>query len=286
MSRAAFLLFGLAAVTSILMQSAGPARAAENSFIMASTTSTVNSGLFKSILPLFTARTGIAARVLGVGTGQAIRIAERGDADVLFVHHRESELAFVQGGFGVKRHDVMFNDFVVVGPAADAARVGSAGSASRAYRKIAAARSIFVSRGDDSGTHRKSLAIWRRAGVEVKNFSGRWYREAGAGMGATLNIATSMEAYTLTDRATWEAFRNKGSHRILYEGGPGLKNQYGVILVNPARHRHIRVAAARAFIDWVLSDAGQAAIDGFRINGKQIFFANGRRAGGGEAGKQ
>ena len=247
--------------------------------VLASTTSTVNSGLFDIILPSFTRKTGISVRVIGVGTGQAIKIAQRGDADVLFVHHKKSELAFVEKGFGIKRHDVMFNDFVLVGPNTDPAGVRNAKSVVAAYQKIAASNSIFVSRGDDSGTHKKSVEIWRRASVEINNFSGRWYREVGSGMGATLNISLAMNGYTISDRATWEAFENKGSTRLLFEGDPSLRNQYGIIMVNPSVHRSVKAPLASAFINWVISNDGQKAINDFRVNLKQVFFANANSGG-------
>ncbi|NQV55403.1 MAG: substrate-binding domain-containing protein [Rhodospirillales bacterium] len=264
-------------MVALIMALPSPSRAAENFFILASTTSTVNSGLFKVILPQFGAKTGIQVRVVGVGTGQAIRTAERGDADVLLVHHQPSEIAFVKNGFGVQRFDVMYNDFVVVGPANDPAAIGAASSAADAYKRIAASNAVFISRGDDSGTHKKSLEIWKAAEINAKNHSGKWYREAGAGMGAALNIARATEAYTLSDRATFEAFKTKGNHRILFQGGKDLRNQYGIILVNPARHKHVKVGPGQKFIKWILSATGQAAINAFRLNGKQVFFANAGR---------
>jgi tungstate transport system substrate-binding protein len=249
----------------------------DRSIVVASTTSTVNSGLFEAIVPQFTEETRIEVRVVGVGTGQALRIAERGDADIVFVHHKPSELAFVENGFGVERFAVMFNDFVIVGPVADPAKIRGAAVAGEVYRKIAAAKSLFVSRGDDSGTLKKSLEIWRSAGIDAAEFSGQWYREAGAGMGATLNIAASIGGYTLSDRATWEKFGNKGDLVILSEGDPKLHNQYGIIMVNPALHRHVKKRAAETFINWVVSEKGQSAIDRYRVNGKQVFFANAGR---------
>jgi len=266
----------LLVLTVLLGLAAAPLSAAEKFIVVASTTSTVNSGLFDNILPIFTKDTGIEVRVVGVGTGQAIRVAERGDADVLFVHHKKSELAFVAKGFGVARLDVMYNDFVVVGPSLDPAAAAKAKSALDVYRRIAAAKATFVSRGDDSGTHKKSLEIWKQAAIEVKKFSGKWYREAGSGMGATLNIAQSMNGYTLTDRSTWQAFKNKGALALLFEGDPGLRNQYGIILVNPERHKHVKAGLASTFIDWVLSAPGQAAINRYRLAGKQTFLANAR----------
>lgn len=248
--------------------------AANKYIILASTTSTVNSGLFKTILPVFTENSGISVRVVGVGTGQAIKIAERGDADVLLVHHKESELAFVEEGFGVKRFDLMYNDFILVGPNNDPADIKTAKNVVQAYKKIATSKSIFVSRGDDSGTHKKSLEIWKNVPLDISSKIGEWFRETGSGMGATLNIANSMIGYTLSDRATWLAFHNKGSLTVLFEGGPSLRNQYGIIMVNPTRHKHVKVALASKFIDWMINKNGQSAINRFRINGKQTFFAN------------
>ena len=252
--------------------------AAEAPFItVASTTSTKNSGLYDHLLPKFTAATGIEVRVVAVGTGQAIRVARNGDADVLLVHHTASEEKFVADGFGVARFDVMYNDFVIVGPAGDPAHVGVLDSAVEAFGRIAESRSVFVSRGDDSGTHKKELGIWRAAGVDAVSASGQWYREAGAGMGATLNTAAGMNAYTLTDRGSWLKFANKGELEMLVAGDERLFNQYGVILVDAVRHGHVKSALGQRFIDWLLSDAGQAAIDAYTIDGEQAFFANARR---------
>ena len=209
-----------------------------------------------------------------MGTGQAIKVAERGDADILFVHHKISEVEFVKNAFGVKRYDVMYNDFIVVGPQDDPADVQNAKNVVEAYEKVAAAKSIFVSRGDESGTHKKSLEFWRTIPVDLVNSSGKWYREAGSGMGATLNLTSSINGYTLTDRSTWMAFQNKGSLVVLFEGDPSMRNQYGITMVNPARHKHVKAPLASAFIGWVISNDGQAAINDFRISGKQTFFAN------------
>ena len=251
--------------------------AAEAPFItVASTTSTENSGLYDHLLPKFTAATGIEVRVVAVGTGQAIRVARNGDADVLLVHHTPSEEKFVADGFGVARFDVMYNDFVIVGPADDRANVRGMKDAAAAFGRIAESRSIFVSRGDDSGTHKKELGIWRAAGVDAVSASGQWYREAGAGMGATLNTAAGMNAYTLTDRSSWLKFANKGELEMLVAGDARLFNQYGVILVDDARHGHVKSVLGQRFIDWLLSDAGQAAIDAYTIDGEQAFFANAR----------
>ncbi|MCW5699664.1 MAG: substrate-binding domain-containing protein [Rhodospirillales bacterium] len=247
---------------------------AERHIVVASTTSTENSGLFKHILPLFEKETGISVRVVAVGTGQALKLAERGDADVLFVHHKPSEEAFVANGFGVARQDVMYNDFVIVGPKNDPAGTKNAETAAEALGKIAAAQSVFASRGDDSGTHKKERSLWKSAGVDIDAESGTWYRETGSGMGATLNTASGLGAYALSDRATWISFQNKGDLAILVEGDPALFNQYGIILVNPAKHPHVKADDGQRFIDWVVGDAGQKAIAAFKVDGQQLFFPN------------
>jgi len=253
--------------------------AADRFITVASTTSTDNSGLFRYLLPLFQQDTGIEVRVVAVGTGQAITLAQRGDADVLFVHHQASEEQFVAEGFGVKRFDVMYNDFVVVGPRTDPAGVHGMTDVVTALAQIAAKRAIFVSRGDDSGTHKLELSLWQAASVDVVAASGSWYREAGAGMGATLNTASGLEAYSLTDRGTWISFKNRGNLTILVEGDRRLFNQYGVILVNPAKHPHVKVLDGQTFLDWLLSEKGQQAIAAFRIEGQQAFFPNARKSG-------
>ena len=246
---------------------------------VASTTSTENSGLFDAILPVFTDATGIAVRVVAVGTGQAIRMAERGDADLLFVHHRPSEERFVRNGFGVERHDVMYNDFVLVGPRGDPAGVRGAADVVAVLARIADRQAPFASRGDDSGTNRREMALWQAAGVDARAASGGWYRETGSGMGTTLNIAAGMGAYTLTDRGTWLSFNNKGDLEVLVAGDRRLFNPYGVILVNPERHPHVKAADGQTLIDWLLSAAGQAAIAAYRIDGRAVFLpgAGGRQ---------
>ena len=255
--------------------------AGEQFIVIASTTSTVNSGLFKKILPIFTDKTGIAVRVVGVGTGQAIKIAERGDADVLFVHHKKSELDFVENGFGVRRYQVMYNDFVLVGPKGDPADLRTSENVVSAYQKIARTKSTFVSRGDDSGTHKRSLEFWKEAiPNRVNSIDSKWYREVGAGMGATLNIAQDIKGYTLTDRATWEAFLNKESLDLFFDGDPRMRNEYGITMVSPDRHNHIKVDLASVFIMWILSKEGQTVINSFRINGKQMFFGNSENRSG------
>jgi tungstate transport system substrate-binding protein len=253
--------------------------AADRFITVASTTSTENSGLFGHLLPLFQQDTSIEVRVVAVGTGQAIELAQRGDADVLFVHHKPSEEKFVADGFGVTRFDVMYNDFVVVGPRTDPAGVQGMTDVAAALAQIAAKHAIFVSRGDDSGTHKLELTLWKAAGIDVSAASGTWYREAGAGMGATLNTASGLEAYSLTDRGTWISFKNRGNLAILIEGDKRLFNQYGVMLVNPKKHPHVKAMEGQRFIDWLLSDKGQQAIAAYRIEGEQAFFPNARKTG-------
>lgn len=268
----------VSAMVSAGLSTSGAAQ--ERFIVVASTTSTENSGLFGHILPMFERATGIRVRVVAVGTGQALRLARAGDADVLLVHHRASEEAFVADGFGVGRQDVMFNDFVLVGPAADPAGAAGTPSITAALKAIAAGGAaagaagggvVFVSRGDDSGTHKKEQDLWRAAGLTP---DGPWYREVGAGMGAALNMATQSAAYTLSDRATWASFGNKGEHAIVAQGDDALFNPYGVILVNPQRHPHIKAADGQALIDWLVSDAGQTAIASFRVDGEQLFYPN------------
>ncbi|HZC14131.1 MAG TPA: extracellular solute-binding protein [Thermoleophilaceae bacterium] len=257
---------------------AGGAGAAddERSITVASTTSTEASGLFGYILPKFGEATGIEVRVVAVGTGQAFDIGRRGDADVVFVHDRAGEEQFVAEGYGVERRPVMYNDFVIVGPASDPAGVAGMKDAAAAVQKIADAGAPFASRGDDSGTHRAELRLWEEAGVAP---SGDWYRETGSGMGQTLNTASGMDAYALTDRGTWLSFQNRGNLTVQVEGDPRLFNQYGIILVSPEKHPHVKAEPGQAFIDWVTSDEGQQAIAEFKIGGEQLFFANADDAG-------
>ncbi len=258
---------------------AGLATAEDRYITVASTTSTENSGLFDHLLPQFTEATGIDVRVVAVGTGQAIGLARRGDADVLLVHHRPSEEAFVAEAAGVERFDVMFNDFVIAGPADDPAGLRGLGDAAEALSRLAAAGSVFVSRGDDSGTHKKELEFWQAAGLDPSAAGDPWYRETGSGMGAALNTASGLSAYVLTDRGTWISFANKGDLEILVEGDARLANPYGVILVNPDRHPHVKAEMGRSFIEWLLSDTGQAAIAAFKVDGQQLFFPNADGAG-------
>ena len=264
------VMLGLTAAALI----AGPAACGEKYIVVQSTTSTENSGLFDHLLPRFTGKTGIEVRVVAVGTGQAIRNAARGDGDVLLVHARAAEEAFVAEGHGSARWDVMYNDFVIVGPGADPAGIAGGSDAVAALARIAAAGATFVSRGDDSGTYKAERRLWSAARIDVAAASGTWYRETGSGMGATLNIAAGMTAYTLTDRATWIAFANRAGLEILVEGDARLLNQYGVIPVRKARHPNVKADLARTFVDWLLSAEGQAAIAAFRVNGQQLFFPN------------
>ncbi len=250
---------------------------AERFITVSSTTSTENSGLFASLLPRFAAQTGIAVRVVAVGTGKAIRLAQNGDADVLFVHHKPSEEQFVAAGFGVKRLDVMYNDFVIVGPGRDPAGVRAMKDVVYALKSIAGAGALFASRGDDSGTHKKERSLWHSAGLDPSVSGGDWYRETGSGMGATLNVASGLDAYAMTDRATWLMFGNKGHLQLLVEGDKRLFNQYGITLVDKRKHPHIKNADAQRFIDWLVSATGQAEIDRYTIKGKQAFFANAKR---------
>lgn len=254
----------------------GAGRAEDKFIIVQSTTSTQNSGLFEHILPKFTEKTGIDVRVVAVGTGQALKNAENGDGDVVLVHSKPDEEKFVADGWGVKRHDVMYNDFVIVGPAADPAKIAGLKDAVEGFKKIAAAQAPFASRGDDSGTNKAEIKLWQDAGIDPKPASGKWYLETGSGMGATLNTAVGKQAYTLTDRGTWLSFANKDDFKVLVEGDPQLFNQYGVILVNPAKHANVKAKEGQAFIDWLTGSEGQAAIASYKIDGQQLFFPNAR----------
>ena len=248
--------------------------AVDDFILLQSTTSTKNSGLYDYLIPLFKTDTGIDVRVVAVGTGQALRNAENGDADVLVVHAKVREEKFVAQGFGLQRHQFMYNDFVIVGPASDPADVAKSETVKESLQRIVKVGSSFVSRGDDSGTHTKELELWRSAGISVSGASGGWYKEVGAGMGATLNASVALQAYTLSDRATWLNFGNKQDYRLLFEGDPPLHNQYSVIVVNPARHTHVKLALAQRFADWLLTDRGQQAIADYHIDGDQLFFPN------------
>ncbi|MGE5201388.1 MAG: substrate-binding domain-containing protein [Acidobacteriota bacterium] len=248
---------------------------AEEKFItVASTTSTENSGLFGYLLPAFRKSTGIEVRVVAVGTGQALKLGERGDADVVFVHDRPAELKFLAAGFGVGRREVMYNDFVIVGPKSDPAGIMGMTDAIGAFKKIAAAKADFLSRGDNSGTNAEELRLWADAGIDVKKNGDGWYRDTGSGMGATLNTAAGIGGYTFTDRSTWLSFKNRADLVIVAEGDRRLFNQYGVMLVNPARHPTVKREWGQAFIDWLTSSDGQQTIAGYKINGEQLFFPN------------
>ena len=246
--------------------------AADPFITVASTTSTENSGLFGYILPKFKAVSGIDVHVVAKGTGQAIKIAQNGDADVLFVHHRPSEDKFVADGYATRRYDVMYNDFVVVGPSSDPAGIAGMKDVAAAFAKIASSKQPFASRGDNSGTNKKEMELWEAAGIDVKHASGTWYRELGSGMGATLNTAAGMDAYSLADRGTWLSFKNRRNLKIVVEGDKRLFNPYGVMLVNPAKFPSVKAKAGQAFIDWLIGPAGQKAIGEYKINGDQLFY--------------
>ncbi|CTQ43947.1 extracellular solute-binding protein [Roseibium aggregatum] len=272
MIRRAFLALAAAVLTTVF---AGQPSFAEDKFIVVqSTTSTQNSGLFDYLLPIFQEKTGIEVRVVAVGTGQAIKNAANGDGDVLFVHSKPSEEKFVADGLGVSRSDVMYNDFVIVGPANDPAGVAGSKDVVESLKKIADAKAPFAYRGDDSGTHKAELRLWKAAGIDPSEGSGDWYRETGSGMGATLNTGTGMGAYVMTDRATWISFGNKGDYKVAVEGDPILFNQYGIILVNPEVHAHVKADLGQQFVDWVLSKEGQQAIADYKVDGQQLFFPN------------
>ena len=253
----------------------GTVTADEGQLLLQSTTSTVNSGLLDAILPRFTEQTGVEVRVVSSGTGQALRNARNGDADLVLVHAKRDEEKFVAEGYGLERFDLMYNDFVMVGPPDDPAGLQQAQSAAQAMSKIAAAGANFVSRGDESGTHRKEMHLWELTNRDLSRISQQpWYLESGTGMGATLNIAINKRAYTLTDRGTWIRFGNKSDFEILFEGGEELLNPYGLILVNPKKHPHVNVVDGQALIDWLIGEEGQQWINSYRVDGKQLFFAN------------
>ncbi len=258
----------------LLLPAALPAAAQEKFIVVSSTTSTEQSGLFGYLLPLFEKDTGIKVRVVALGTGQALDMARRGDADVVFVHDQVAEEKFVAEGFGVKRLPVMYNDFVLIGPKSDPAKIAGGKDILAALRKIEAAQAPFVSRGDKSGTHAAELRYWKAAGVDLDAKKGTWYRDTGSGMGPTLNTASAMNGYVLADRGTWLSFRNRGDLAVLVEGDQKLFNQYGVMLVNPAKHPQVKKDLGQQFVDWVVSPQGQAAIAGYKIGGEQLFFPN------------
>jgi len=254
-----------------------PAVAQDKFITVASTTSTEQSGLFGYLLPIYVRKTGVQVRVVALGTGQALDVGRRGDADVLFVHDKPAEEKFVSEGYGVERKEVMYNDFVLIGPKSDPAKVAGGKEIVAAFSKIQAAQAPFVSRGDNSGTHAAELRLWNDAGIDLASARGPWYRETGSGMGPALNTASSMNAYIFADRGTWLNFKNRGELAIVVEGDNRLFNQYGVILVNPARHPHVKKELGQAFIEWMLSDEGQKAIADYKIGGEQLFYPNARR---------
>lgn len=264
-------LIGLA----LLAAAATPAlaQAPQRSITVASTTSTEQSGLFKHLLPRFTQKTGIDVKVVALGTGQALDVGRRGDADVVFVHDKAAEEKFVAEGFGVKRQEVMYNDFIIVGPKSDPAKA-TGRDVLEGLRKIAAAKAPFISRGDRSGTHAAELRYWKDAGIDLAATKGDWYKEIGQGMGPALNAGSAQNAYVLADRGTWLSFKNRGDLAVLVEGDQRLFNQYGVMLVNPAKHPHVKTAEGQAFIDWLVSPEGQRAIGDYKIEGEQLFFPN------------
>ncbi len=255
------------------------AQAQERFITVASTTSTEQSGLFTHLLPRFEQKTGIKVHVVAVGTGQALDLARRGDADVVFVHARSAEEKFLVEGHGVKRYPVMYNDFVLVGPKSDPAKIGGSKDILEALKKVEAARAPFVSRGDKSGTHLAELDLWKAAGVDIDKTKGPWYRDTGQGMGPALNTASSMNAYILTDRGTWLSFKNRGDLTILVEGDKRLFNQYGVMLVNPDKHPTVKKELGQMFVDWIISPEGQKAIADYKINGEQLFYPNAGQPG-------
>jgi tungstate transport system substrate-binding protein len=269
-----FARYAFAALAIIAVPGIAPVSAQDRSIVVASTTSTQDSGLFGHILPLFKARTGIEVRVVAQGTGQALDTGRRGDADVVFVHAKAQEEKFVADGYGVKRHAVMYNDFILIGPKNDPAGVNGSTDIVAALAAVKAKGSPFISRGDKSGTHIAELALWQIAGIDVTAYRGTWYREIGQGMGAALNTASAANAYLLADRGTWIAFKNRGDLVVSVEGDKRLFNQYGVMLVNPAKHPHVKNDLGPAFIDWLTSPEGQKAIADYRIMGQQLFFPN------------
>lgn len=269
----------LGALIALSSMSSMGAQAQERFITLASTTSTEQSGLFGHLLPRFEQTTGIKVHVVAVGTGQALDLARRGDADVVFVHARSAEEKFLAEGHGVKRYPVMYNDFVLVGPKSNAAKIAGSKDILDALKTLAAARAPFVSRGDNSGTHLAELDLWKAAGIDIAKAKGPWYRDTGQGMGPALNTASSMNAYILTDRGTWLAFKNRGDLEILVEGDKRLFNQYGVMLVNPDVHPSVKKALGQMFVDWLISPEGQQAIAAYKINGAQLFFPNAGQPG-------
>ncbi len=269
----------LAAVVALAGTTVATAEDPATSIVVASTTSTQDSGLFEYLLPMFTKKTGITVKVIAQGTGQALDTGRRGDADVVFVHARAAEEKFVAEGFAQKRNPVMYNDFVLVGPSSDPAGITGGKDIATALKAISDKKAPFVSRGDKSGTHMAELALWKTAGIDLATARGDWYREIGQGMGAALNTASAMNAYVLADRGTWLSFKNRGSLVVSVEGDKRLFNQYGVMLVDPAKFPHVKAKAGQAFIDWLIGKEGQAAIAGYKIGGEQLFFPNADQPG-------
>jgi tungstate transport system substrate-binding protein len=267
-------LFRFALAFTALLAIAAPATAQDKSITVASTTSTENSGLFKYLLPKFKEKTGIDVKVIALGTGQALDVGRRGDADVVFVHAKPLEEKFVAEGNGVARYEVMYNDFVVIGPKSDPAKIAGGKDAVAAFKKIAAAKAPFASRGDKSGTYVKEMQLWKESGIDPESGKGSWYRSLGQGMGATLNTASGMNAYTLSDRGTWISFKNRGDLEIVTQGDKRLFNQYGVMLVNPAKHPNVKKELGQEFINWLISPEGQKVIAAYKIGGQELFFPN------------
>lgn len=265
------------AVFALLAAGGASAVAQDKSIVVASTTSTQDSGLFDYILPLFEAKTGVDVKVVAQGTGQALDTGRRGDADVVFVHAKAQEEKFIEEGFGVKRFDVMYNDFILIGPKSDPAGVSGTKDITAALTEIQTKGAPFVSRGDKSGTHSAELRLWKEAGIDIAAVKGDWYREIGQGMGAALNTAGATNAYVLSDRATWLSFKNRGELDIAVEGDKRLFNQYGVMLVNPEKHPSVKADLGQRFIDWLVSPEGQEAIGEYKIDGQQLFFPNAER---------
>jgi tungstate transport system substrate-binding protein len=270
------LLSLTSAFSLVLLSQSQLAIAQEKSIVVSSTTSTEQSGLFGYLLPIFEKKSGVQVKVVAVGTGQALDIGRRGDADVVFVHDKPAEEKFVEEGYSSKRNEVMYNDFVLIGPKADPAKIGGGKDIQAALQKIASTQTPFISRGDKSGTHAAELRYWKGTGVEVSPSSG-WYKETGSGMGPALNTASAMNGYILSDRATWLTFKNRGDLLILVQGDPKLFNQYGVMLVNPAKYPQVKKAEGQAFIDWLISKEGQDVIASYKVGGEQLFFPNAKK---------
>ena len=270
------LLSFTATLSLVLLSQSQIAIAQEKSIVVSSTTSTEQSGLFGYLLPIFEKKVGIQVKVVAVGTGQALDIGRRGDADVVFVHDKPAEEKFIEEGYSTQRNEVMYNDFVLIGPKADPAKIGGGKDIQAALQKIAATQTPFISRGDKSGTHAAELRYWKGAGVEVSP-SSSWYKETGSGMGPALNTASAMNGYILSDRATWLTFKNRGDLSILVQGDPKLFNQYGVMLVNPVKYPQVKKSEGQVFIDWLISKDGQDTIASYKVGGEQLFFPNAKR---------